>query len=210
MGWSDVQAELFDETRQTGRLPLRQVQHEPREGRGVDDRVFERALQTTTDKPRVERVMTVLDQHRALRKAEEGAPRVLELWRADEHGSVDVMPPSRVRIDRRTAVDQRVEEREGALEREALGAELEDQEGGVSRRLDVERDELRVGERRGRAKFRSVDGDLLPGHRLGGAARLEVDGAGRRMRAHGAGTRARRAHLISSRSTARSSSTATA
>ena len=63
----------------------------------------------------------------------------------------------------------------GPLEREALGAELEDQERRVAGGLHVEGDELRVVERRQRADLGSVDRDLLPRHGRGGAARLEVE-----------------------------------
>jgi hypothetical protein len=74
--------------------------------------VFERALQASTDEPRVEGVVAVLDQDGAVRETQEGAAGIAKLRRADQHRAVDVMPPVRVRIDRRLAVHQRVEEGE--------------------------------------------------------------------------------------------------
>jgi hypothetical protein len=202
----DVHAKLLDEPGQTRRLPLRQVEDEPRERRGVDDRVLERALEAAADEPRVERVVAVLDQHGGLRKAQKRPPRVLELGRADQHRPLDLVPAPGVGVDRRTAVDERVEEAERALEREPLGADLEDEKRRVAGRLDVEGDELRVVERRPGPDLRRVDCDLGPGHRLGRAARLEVD----TVAAHRAVASARRAHEISSLVTARRISTATA
>ena len=81
----DVERKLLDQARKPGRLPPRQVEDQPRESRGVDDRMHERTLEPATDEPRVERVVTVLDEHRALREPEKAAPGVLELRRADEH-----------------------------------------------------------------------------------------------------------------------------
>jgi hypothetical protein len=64
-----VESELLHEPRQAGSLALRNLQDEPRQGRGVDDRVLERTLQAPPDQPRVERVVTVLDEHGALSEA---------------------------------------------------------------------------------------------------------------------------------------------
>jgi hypothetical protein len=166
--------------------------------------VLEWALQAATDKPCVECVVAVLDEHRALRKAQKCPARVFEFRCADEHRPIDVMASLRVRIDRRPAIDQRVEERERFLEREPLRPQLEDEERINAGRLDVERDELRLVEPRQRPNFGCVDRDLLPGHQLGRAARLEVQ----LLRAHRASARARRAHPISSGLKARSSRTA--
>jgi len=69
MGRRHIEAKLVDEARQPGGLAFRQVEHETGERGRVDDRVLERALQPAPDKPGVERVMAVLDQDRALRKA---------------------------------------------------------------------------------------------------------------------------------------------
>jgi hypothetical protein len=166
--------------------------------------VLERAFQSTADEPGVECVVAVLDQHRAVREAQEGAARVSKLGCPDEHGTVDVVTPMGVRVDRRLAVDQRVEERKRAVEAEALRADLEHQERSVSGGLHVESDELRrlqpgLGPHLGR-----VDRDLLPGHGLHGPAGLEEE----LLRAHRAAARARRAQSISSLVNARSSSTA--
>ena len=204
MGRRDVEPEHLDEPGQAGRLALGQVEHQSRQGGGVDDRVLERALQAAADEPRVEGVVAVLDKDRGLRKTQERAPRILELWRADQHGAVDVVALARVWVDGRAAVDESVEERERALEREPFGADLEDQERSVAGRLHIERDELSLVERRIAPDLGRVDGDLLPRHRLGGAARLQVQGP----RAHRASASARRAHAISSPLSARSRRTA--
>jgi hypothetical protein len=200
----DVELELGDEALQARDLALRYLHHEARQRRRVDDRMLERALQSAADEPRVERIVAVLHEHGALREAQERAPCVLEHRRADEHRAVDVVPLLRVRVDGRAAVDERVEERKRLLEREALGAELEDEERRVAGGLDVERDELSFVQRRLRSDLGRVDGDLLPRHRGRGATRLQED----RARAHRAIRSARRAQLISSRVTARSSRTA--
>jgi len=206
VGRCDVETELFDEPGQAGCLALGQVEDEPRQGGGIEDRVLERALQAPADQPRVERVVAVLHQDRALGETEKAAARVLELGRADQHRAVDVMALAGVGIDRRSAVDKGVEERKRGPQREAFGADLEDQEGRVACGLDVEGDELRVVEQGLRADLRGVDRDLLPHHRGGGATGLEVE----RFRLHQrASARARRAHAISSPLSARSSRTAT-
>jgi len=70
--------------------------------------------------------VAVLDQHGASGEPQEGPAGIAKLRRADEHGTIDVMAPVRVRVDRRLAVHQRVEERERAVEPESLGANLED------------------------------------------------------------------------------------
>jgi hypothetical protein len=104
-----VKAEHLDELRESGCLALRELEHEPGQGRGVDDRMLERTFQASTDQPGVERVMAVLDEHRALREPKERAAGIAKLRRADEHRAVDVMAAVRVRVDRRLAVDERVE-----------------------------------------------------------------------------------------------------
>ncbi|GAC1642186.1 MAG: hypothetical protein PVS3B2_21670 [Candidatus Dormibacteraceae bacterium] len=63
-----VQRELLDKPGKAWGLTLRKVEDEARERRRIDDRVLERALQSSTDQPRVERVVAVLDQHRAMRE----------------------------------------------------------------------------------------------------------------------------------------------
>jgi hypothetical protein len=203
----DVETKDFDEVRESRRLAFGQFEDESRQGGRVDDRVLERALQAAADQPGVESVVAVLDEDRALGEAEKGPAHVPELRRADEHRPVDVVAPARVGIDGRAAVDERVEEGQRAVEREALGPELEDQERGVARGLDVEGDELRFFQRRVAPDLWRVDRDLLPRHGLQRATGLEVDPPGR---AHRASASARRAHAISSPLSARSSSTAAA
>jgi hypothetical protein len=200
----DVEPEVGHEPGEAWHLPLGDLQHQPRQSRGVDDWVLERALQATSDEPGVERVVAVLDEHRAVGEPQEGPARVLEHGRADQHRAVDVVAPARVGIDRSAAVDERVEERERALEREALGAQLQDEERCVAGGLDVEGDELGFVQRRERADLWRVDGDLLPRDGRGGAARFEED----RFCAQRAITSARRAQAISSLVTARSRRTA--
>jgi len=202
----DVHLQGFDEPGEPRGLPLRQVEDESRQGGGVDDGVLERALQPATDEPGVEGVVAVLDEDRSLGETQKCAPRVLELGRPDEHRPVDVVALARVGVDRRAAVDERVEEGKRGLETKALGADLEDEEGGVAGRLDVEGDELRLVERCLRTDLRGVDGDLVPRHELRCSPRLEEHALGRHERAIAS---ARRAHAISSPVRARSRSTAT-
>src|SRR5205085_12544896 len=96
--WGYVQAQLLDEARQSRSLPLRQVEHQPRERRGVDDRMLQRALQTTAHEPGVEGVVAVLDQHGALCKTQEPATRVFEFRRPDEHRTIDMVALARIRV----------------------------------------------------------------------------------------------------------------
>jgi hypothetical protein len=137
VGGRHVEAKLGDQARQPGRLSFRQLEDKSRERGRVDDRVFERALQPAPDEPSVEGVVAVLDQHRTVGKTQESAARVFELRRADEHRAVDVVSLAGVRVDRRPAVDEGVEEGQGAVECEALGAELQDEEGRIAGRLHV-------------------------------------------------------------------------
>jgi hypothetical protein len=203
VGRGDVDSKLFDQPGQAWRLAPGQVEDQPCQRRRVDDGVLERALQAAADEPGVERVVAVLDEHGGPRESKEGAPGVLELGRADEHRALDPVPAPRVRVDRRPAVDERVEEAQRAVEREALRADLQDQERRVPGRLHVQGDELRGVERRAAPHLRRVDGYLLPWHRLGGATRLEEDA----RVLHRAAASARRAHAISSPSRARSRTT---
>jgi hypothetical protein len=106
----DVEREQLDKPGQAWGLAFRKVQNKARQGRRVDDRVFERALQASADEPRVEGVVAVLDEDSAVREAQERAAGVAKLRRADEHRAVDVVTPVRIRVDRGLAVDQRVEE----------------------------------------------------------------------------------------------------
>jgi hypothetical protein len=166
--------------------------------------MLERALESTAHEPGVECVVAVLDQHRAMSEAQEGPARISKLGRPDEHGAVDVVAPMGVRVDRRLAVDECVKERQRAVEAEPFGADLEHQERRVSGGLHVEGHELRLVQHGLRPELGSVHGDLLPRHRLNGAARLEEQ----RLEAHRAAASARRAQSISSLVNARSSSTA--
>ena len=200
----DVEVQLLHQPRKARGLSLWQVQHQPGERGRVDDRVLQRTLQAAAHEPRVERVVAVLDEDRALGKTQEAAPRVFEFGGADEHRTVDVVALAGVRVDRRAAVDQGVKEREGPVESKALGPDLEDEEGSVAGRLDVEGYELRVLQQRLATDLRRIDRDLLPWHELTRAAWFEI----KRTRAHRASARARRAHAISSPLSARRSSTA--
>jgi hypothetical protein len=168
--------------------------------------MLERALETATDEPRVEGVVAVLNEDRALGEPEKRPARIPELRRADQHRAVDVMALARIRIDGGAAVDQSVEEGKRAVETESLGTELEDQEWRVARRLHIDGDELGGIQRSLRTQVGCIDGDLLPGHRLRRAARLEKD----RLLHQGAGARARLARRISSGVTAFSINAATA
>jgi hypothetical protein len=169
----DVEGQVCYEPRQSGRLAFRKLQHEPREGRGVDDRMLEGALQAATDEPGVESVVAVLNQHRALSKAQESPASVAELRCADEHGAIDVMAPVRIWVDGRLAVHQRVEKGKRPIEPEALRADLQHEEGRVSGRLHVERHKLGLFQPRLRPQLRCVDSDLFPLDGLHGPARLE-------------------------------------
>ena len=202
----DVQAELLNQRRQTGCLSFRELEDQAGQGRGVDDRVLQRAFEPASDEPCIKGVVTVLNQHGALRETQESPACVSKLWRADEHRAVDVVATAGIRVDRGAAVDQGVEKGERAIQPEAFGADLEYQEWGIPRGLDVEGDKLRILELRLRAKLRRIDRDLLPRHGPGGATRLDEE----RLGAHLARARARLAHAISPLSTARSNSAAPA
>ena len=135
--------------------------------------MLERDLEATPYQPGVEGVMTVLDQHGAARKAKERPAHISELRRADQHGAIDLVAPARIRVDGSPAVDQRVEEREWAVEPESLSPDLENEEWRVARGLDVEGHELRIVKWRVRPELGHIDRDLRPRHRLDRAARLE-------------------------------------
>ena len=204
MGRCDVEGEVCDEPRQSGRLAFRKLQHEPRQRRRVDDRMLEGALQAATDQPGVEGVMAVLDQHGALREAQESPSGVAELRCADEHGAVDVVAPVRIRVYGRLAVHEGVEEGERPIEPEALRTDLQHEKWRVPGRLHVQGHELRLVESGPRPDLGGVDCDLVPGDRLHCPARLEKNW----FRAHRVSARARRAQPISSVVTTRESRTA--
>ncbi len=202
----DVEGQLLDQPRQPWRLTFREVQHQPRQCGGVDDGVLERALEAAAHQPGIEGVVAVLNEDSAMGEPKESAASIFELRRTDEHRAVDVMAPARVWVDGGAAVDERVEKRKRPIEPETLGAHLEDQERRIARRLDVERDELRILEPGLRLHLGRVDCDFLPCHELARSARFEEE----RLGAHRVIAIARLAQLISSLVSARSSSTATA
>ena len=206
MGRRDVETKLLDEPRQSWCLTFRQFEDKPRERGGVDDRMLEWAFQAAPDEPGVEGVVAVLDEHRAVGKPQERSTSVLEFGRADKHRTVDVMPFARVRVDGRAAVDEGVEKRKRAVQRETLSPYLQDEKRSVACRFDIESDKLRVFEWRAAADLGGVYGDFLPGHQLGRPTWFQVE----RSRAHRASARARLAHAISSPLSARKSSTAAA
>jgi hypothetical protein len=135
--------------------------------------MLERDFEATPHEPGVECVVAVLDQHGPARKAKECPADISELRRSDQHGAVDLVAPPRIWVDGSAAVNQRVEERQRAVEPKALGPDLEHEERRIARGLDVERHELRVFERRLRPELGRIDRDLRPRHRLDGSARLE-------------------------------------
>ncbi|HEX9100534.1 MAG TPA: hypothetical protein VF956_13695 [Candidatus Dormibacteraeota bacterium] len=150
--------------------------------------------------------MAVLDQHGAASKAKECLAHVSELRGADQHGAIDLVAAARIRVDRSSAVDQRVEERQRAVEPEPLGPDLEDEEWRIARGLDVEGHELGIFERCVWPEVGRIDRDLRPRHGLHGAAGLQQD----RLLRHLASASALRANAISSAVTARSSKAAPA
>jgi hypothetical protein len=175
MRWRDVEGKLLNEPRQARSLTFGKLQHEPRQGRGVDDRMLQWAFQASTDEPRIEGVVTVLDQNGALSEAQEGPARVAKFRCADEHRTVDVMAPVRVWVDRRVAVHESVEEGERAVEPETLSADLQDEERRIARCLDVQGDKLRLVQPRLGPDLGCVDRDLIPEHQLHGSARLKEE-----------------------------------
>ncbi|HXI96102.1 MAG TPA: hypothetical protein VNG04_08235 [Candidatus Acidoferrum sp.] len=210
MSRGDVEREVLDQAREARRLAFGKLQHEARQGRGVDDGMFKRALEPTTDQPCIEGIVAVLDQHGAVRETQEGAARVAKLGCADEHRTVDVMAAVGVGVDGRLAIDEGVEKGERAVQPEPLGADLQHEKRRVSGGLDVEGDELRVLEPCLRPDLGRIDRDLLPRHRLHGPARFEKDGFQSLVRAHLDSARARRAQSISSLVNPRSRRTAVA
>jgi hypothetical protein len=113
VGRRHVEAELLNQPCQPGGLAFRELEHEPCKGRGIDDRVLERTFEPPAHEPRVESVVAVLDQNRALREAKERASRVAKFGSAYQHRTVYVVSPLGIGVDRRAAVDERVEEGEG-------------------------------------------------------------------------------------------------
>jgi hypothetical protein len=199
-----IEGELLDQPRQAGGLAFGKVQHQPRQGRRVDDRMRERAFQASTDEPRIESVVAVLDEYSALSESQERPAGVAKLRRADEHRAVDVMALVRVWVDRRLTVHKRVEKGERAVKPEALRTHFQDQERCVASGLDVQGHELRFIEGGLWAEIGCVDGDLFPRHGLHGSTRFEEEW----FWVHRACASARRAQSISSLVRPRKSRTA--
>ena len=103
----------------------------------------------------------MLDEHGPPREAEEGRAGVSELGRPGQHRPVNLVALAGVGVDRRPAVDERVEEGERPGQPEALGADLEHEERPVAGRLDVECDELGRIQRRVGADAAGLDRQLL-------------------------------------------------
>jgi hypothetical protein len=122
VGRRHVEAKLLHQPSQPGGLTLGEVEHQPGQGRGVDDRMLERAFKPATNEPAVESVVAVLDEHRALGETQERPAGVPEFGRTDQHRTIDVVSLLGVRIDGRAAVDERVEEGERAGQLEPLGS----------------------------------------------------------------------------------------
>jgi tryptophanyl-tRNA synthetase len=172
----DLDLQRLHQPGQAGRLTGRQLEHHPAQRRGVDDRVLEGLGEPAPEDPGVEGVVAVLDQDGAPREVEEAPPGVPELGRVDQHLALDQVAALGVRVDRRPRVDEGVEEAERAAQPEALGADLEDQEGAVAGGLDVDGDVLRPGQRGVRADRREilVGTPELPEDGLVGTPRLQL------------------------------------
>jgi hypothetical protein len=153
---ADVQLQRLHHPGQARGLATRQVEDQPGQRRGVDDRVLERPLEAAADQVGVEGVVAVLDQDRAPRKAQEGGPGIPEAGRADQHRAVDLVALLRVAVDGGAGLDQGVEEGERAREPEAFGADLDHQEGGVAGRLHVQGHVFRLVERGVRGDRRAL------------------------------------------------------
>ncbi|HXC77460.1 MAG TPA: hypothetical protein VNU19_10445 [Candidatus Acidoferrum sp.] len=69
----------------------------------------QRAFQAATHQPAVEGIVAVLDQDSALGEPKERPAGITKLRRADQHRPVDVVALLGVGVDRRAAVDERVE-----------------------------------------------------------------------------------------------------
>jgi hypothetical protein len=61
-----VKSELLHQARQPRSLAFRQVQYQPGQRRGVDDRMLERALEASTNEPGVKCIVAVFDENGAL------------------------------------------------------------------------------------------------------------------------------------------------
>jgi hypothetical protein len=175
----DLDLQCLDQARQPRRLAGRELEDCPAQGGGVDNRVLERSGQSTAEYPGVERVVAVLDEHGATSEVEERPPGVTELGGVHQHLPLNQVAALGVGVDRCPGVDEGVEEAQRAAEPEALGPDLEDQEGPVPGRLDVDGDELglfekRVGADRREALFIGLG---LPGDRRQSPARLEPEWA---------------------------------
>jgi hypothetical protein len=144
MGRRHVEGELLHEPCQARRLAFWQVEHEPCQRCGVDDRMLQRTFEPPPHQPGVERVVAVLHQNCALGEPQKRPASVAELWSADQHRTIDVVPLFGVGVDWSPAVDKGVEEGERTRERESLSAKLQDEKRRVTCRLDVDGDELGI------------------------------------------------------------------
>jgi len=106
----DLDLQRLDQPGEPGCLAAGQLEHQPAEGRRVDDRVLERPGEASPQDPGVEGVVAVLDQDRSAREVEERPPGVPELRCVHEHLAFDQVPPLGVGIDRRPGMDEGVEQ----------------------------------------------------------------------------------------------------
>jgi hypothetical protein len=173
VGGRGIELQDLDQAGQAGSLAGGQLQDQTGQGGGVDDRVLEGCAQPASHQPGIEGVVAVLDQDGAPGEAQEGPPGVAELGRADQHLAVDQVAAAGVGVDRRPAVDQGVEEGQGAGEPESLGPDLQDQEGAVAGGLHVQGHELGLLQERLRTHL-GLHQEVLPEH-PGAGPRLEED-----------------------------------
>jgi len=140
VGRAHVEAQLLDHAGQARGLAAGQLEHQASQRRGVDDRVLEGLLESPAHQVGVEGIVAVLHQDGAPGEAQEGGAGVAEAGCAHQHGPVDLVALLRVAVDRGPGLDQGVEEGQRSRELEALGADLDHQEGCVAGGLDVEGD----------------------------------------------------------------------
>jgi hypothetical protein len=110
----DVELEDLHQPSQAGRLAFGELQHKSRESGRIDDRVRQRAFEAAADQPRVEGIVAVLDQHRALCETKECPAGIAKFRRPNQHRPIDVVALLGVGIDWRAAIDQGVEKRKRA------------------------------------------------------------------------------------------------
>jgi len=81
----DVEVQQLDQRGEPRRLPLGELEHQPRQPGCVDDRMLERALESAPDEPGVERVVAVLDQDGALGETQECPTCIPEFRSSNQH-----------------------------------------------------------------------------------------------------------------------------